>query len=111
MVLEIVYSVSRIAAFLFGTLWKDARIAILFLSLAGFFITIIRLWYVLISSGNKTNYIIKNTIPVVCEAIILLIIPVMLVFVNQKPIIVIFSLIIAFCIFTYRNLKSIKDIL
>lgn len=111
LVLEIVYSSSRIAAFLFGTLWKDARIAILFLSLAGFFITIIRLWYVLISSGNKTNYIIKNTIPVVCEAIILLIIPVMLVFVNQKPIIVIFSLIIAFCIFTYRNLKSIKDIL
>jgi O-antigen/teichoic acid export membrane protein len=111
LILEIVYSVSRIAAFLLGVLWKDARIAILFLSLAGFFITIIRLWYVLISTGNKTNYIIKNTIPVVCEAIILLIIPVMLVFVNQKPIIVIFSLIIAFCIFTYRNLKSIKDIL
>ncbi|MDY9920629.1 MAG: oligosaccharide flippase family protein [Synergistota bacterium] len=103
LVLEIVYSASRIAAFLFGTLWKDARIAILFLSLSGFFITIIRLWYVLISSGNNTNYIIKKTFPVIIETTVLAFFPLLLYFNNSEFYLIVLTAIITLLIFLYRN--------
>lgn len=105
LVLEIIYSISRIAAFLLGTLWNDARVAILFLSLAGFFITVGRLWYVLVSSGNKTNYIVKMTIPITFEAIIFSLILLMTALISTKPIFILLSSSVILSIFIYRNIK------
>lgn len=106
--LEILYSVSRIAAFLFGTLWKDARIAILFLSLAGFFITVIRLWYVLISTGNKTNNVIKKTFPVIIETAVLIFVPLAMFFIDRKSYLIIPTVVIALCLYLYRNIIQYK---
>lgn len=110
LLLEIVYSVSRISAFMIGTLWEDARIAIFFLSFAGFLVTIVRLWYVLIVSGNKTFTITKKSFSVCYEATILLAIPLMIYFLNTNKYYLILSAIVTLFIYSYRMFMLYKHV-
>lgn len=108
LLLEIMYSVSRISAFLIGTLWKDASIAIFFLSIAGFLVTIVRLWYVLIASGNSTNHILKISLPVFTETMMLLFVPVTIYFLFSNTL-ALLSATFMFCLYIYRNYKYYKN--
>ena len=106
LVIEIFYSVSRISAFLLGTLWKDPRVAIFFLSAAGFMVTVFRLWFVLISSGNKTSYILKISLPVIIESLVLLFVPFLIYLIGFKqPFFLILASVFACFIYIYRNIK------
>ena len=107
--IEIAYSVTRIAAFLLGSLSGNARVAIASLSIAGFIVTVFRLWYVLISSGNKTGNIIKISIPIVIESLLLLTVPFLFYFITPNSPCFVISGFVVFAVYIYRNILLYKN--
>ena len=74
MLIEILYSLTRIAAFIIGTIWNDAKTSIFLLMLTGLILTAGRLWYTfyLLKIQNK---ILAYLFPVLKESVLLLTIP------------------------------------
>lgn len=107
--IEIFYSSARIIAFMLGSLSGNAKIAIASLSIAGFIVTVFRLWYVLVSSGNKTSHIMKIAAPIIVESMALLSVPFLFYFINPDSLYFLFSGILAFAVYVFRNISLFKN--
>ena len=108
MYIEITYSVSRLAAFVLGTIWKDVKISIFLLMLVGLILTMFRLWYLLYVVGIDKD-LFKYFTYYLAEALLLLTIPMILFIINYNTLTILVIMILSLVLFTYvRYIDFVK---
>ena len=98
MLIEILYSLARIAASIIGTIWNDAKTSIFLLMLTGLIFTIIRLWYIFYLLKIQ-KVMLKYLFPTLKQAIFLLSIPSALMLFEFNKILTACSLVMSLTIF------------
>lgn len=106
---ELIYLFSRIIGLSLGYFWKNPVLSILFYSASCFFVQFYRVIYLLNVAGNPKTIIIKNTLKIISEALLMLILPAVCLFCEFNLLILIFVVTIVSLIYLYNTYRYLSN--
>ena len=105
---ELIYLISRIIGLSLGYFWKSPVLSVLFYSIFCFFVQFYRVIYLLNVAGNTKSIIVKNTLKIILDDSILLILPVVCLFYKVNLLILMIIVVIISIIYFYKIYKYIS---
>ena len=105
---ELVYLFYRIIGLSLGYFWKSPVLSVLLYSGFCFLVQFYRVIYLLNVAGNSKTIIIKNTLKIISEAILMLILPVICLFYNMNLPILMFVVVFVSSIYLYITYKYLS---
>lgn len=105
---EVTYLVSRIFGLALGYFWKSPVLSILFYSVFCFFVQFYRVIYLLSVAGNSKSLVIKETIKIITEALLMLVLPILCLFYKVNLLILMIVVMIVSSFYLLRTYKYLS---
>lgn len=100
---EVVYLVSRVAGLSVGYFWKSPVLSVLFYSVFSFFVQFYRVIYLLNVAGNSKIVIFQQTLKILSEALLMLILPIICLFYKVDLLLLMFVVVVVSLIYLYKT--------